>query len=178
MARAGTVYVRNLRETMKQLKEFDPDASKGITKKITKAAGTVRDSARKMIPAGGALTNWGRYIEAGRNRDLSYRSPQPNIKTKRGGSSRKRGGVYSNYIGVINSSPSGALFELAGRANPSSRLVKGLERSGHGVSRRQGTQRPGVFKAFEQNEGQARKEIETALDEAQRIVQAKLNAMI
>jgi hypothetical protein len=184
MARPGQVYVRNLRETMKQLKEFDPKAQKEINKRINTAAATVRDTARAEMPSGNAMRNWGGWRVGQRGsgitderRDLSWRNPQANIQTKRGGQTRKRGGVYSSYIGVINKSPAGAIFELAGRKSPQSRMAIGLQRSGHGISRKSGTDRPGVFKAYDQKGPQARKDIAQALEDAQKALQAKLNSM-
>jgi hypothetical protein len=184
MAQAGQAYIKNLRETMKQLKEFDPEANKAIVKRINAAAASVRDAARADIPSGSAMRNWGMWRVGSRSsgptderRDLSYRAPQANIQVKRGGRTRKRGATYSSYIGVINKSPAGAIFELAGRRNPQSRMAIGLERSGQGISRRSGTDRPGVFRTYDRQGPQARKEIEQALEAAQTALQAKLDSM-
>jgi hypothetical protein len=182
--REGKAKIRNMRESVKALKDFDPQAAKDISKRINKAAGGVRDQARAEMPGGSALRNWGRWRVGQRSssitderRDLSYKGPQSNIQVKRGGQSRKKGGTWSSLIGVINRSPSGAIFELAGRGNSGSRLAKGLISSGFGVSAKRNTKRPGVFKAFDDNEGQAKKDISEALDDAQKKLQIHLNSM-
>ena len=77
----------------------------------------------------------------------------------------------------MNPTPGGAIFELAGRDSPNADFVQALVTKGYGISRREGTSRPGVFKAFDDNEGAAVKEIEDALQEAEKRLSAILRGM-
>jgi hypothetical protein len=159
---------------MTLLDGFDPTAAKDIKKRISKAAGAVVQRARGIMPNGEALSNWGAWSQGGR--DLSYRDNGRKIRVTRA-NMRKRGEAVSNYIGIVNPTPGGAIFELAGRQAPDPRFYGGILSAGYGVSRKSGTGRPGVFKAFDDDKGKAVAEIETALKDAERIVQNKLNAL-
>jgi len=170
----GRVVVKNAKETMAALKQFDPDAEKALRKRINKAARSIVRDARSGMPAGKALRKWGTWTQNGR--DLSYNGNASRIRTTRA-NMRKRGEFISNYIGVINPTPGGAIFELAGRDSPNADFVQALHSKGYGISRRQGTSRPGVFKAFDDNEGAAVAEIEDALKEAEKRLSSVLRGM-
>ena len=174
MSFEGRVVVKNAKQTMDALKQFDPDAEKALRKRINKAARSIVLDARSGMPAGKALRKWGSWTQNGR--DLSYNGNASKIRTTRA-NMRKRGQIVSNYIGVVNPTPGGAIFELAGRDSPKADFVEALVNKGYGISRREGTSRPGVFKAFDDNEGAAVKEIEDALQEAEKRLSAILRGM-
>lgn len=168
------VVVKNAKQTMAALQEFDPEAAKVLKKEISDAAGTVVKSARAMMPTGPALTNWGSWSHGGR--DLSYDSNGRKIRTTRA-SMRKRGTAISNYIGITNPTPAGAIFELVGRRNPQPSFLTAFLKSDYGVSVKNNTQRPGVFKAFDEDKGAAVKRITQALQQAETKLQQVLNAI-
>ena len=169
------VVVKNAKQTMQALKQFDPDAAKEINKRISKAAGTVVKSARGLMPSGQALTNWGAWSQGGR--DLSYNDANRKVRTTRA-NMRKRGEAVSNYIGIVNPTPGGAIFELAGRQNPADFFINAIYGKGYGRSHKTNTQRGGVFKAFDDNRGAAVREIEEALKEAEQRLQTYLDSVI
>lgn len=169
------VVVKNAKQTMQALKQFDPDAEKEIRQRITKAAGTVVKSARSLMPSGQALSNWGAWSQGGR--DLSYRDAQRKVRTTRA-NMRKRGQAVSNYIGIVNPTPGGAIFELAGRQNAAQYFLDSFYKKGYGTSHKTNTQRGGVFKAFDDNEGAAVREIEGALRDAEQRLQTYLDSVI
>jgi hypothetical protein len=158
------VTVENLRETMALLKGYEPEQSKLINKRITDAANVIRDDARSLMPSGNALSNWGSW--AGRL-DYSGSPQRSSVKTTRA-AMRRRGQFVTNFIGVVTKSASAVVWHTAGRRN-SSQFSSAIE--GHyGGSR-------GIWAAFDANEGKAAAEIEAATDDAQRLVQARLNAL-
>lgn len=168
------IVVKNAKQTMDALKAFDPDAAKEIRKKISKSAAVVVKSARTMMPHGHALRNWGAWSQGGR--DLSYDGNNRKVRVTRA-NQRKRGQAVSNYIGIVNPTPGGAIFELAGRQDAAGYFLSSLYSRGYGRSSKDNTQRPGVFKAFDENEGKAARDIEQALNDAEVRVQQILNAM-
>lgn len=174
MSFEGRVVVKNAKETMAALKQFDPDAEKALRKRINKAARSIVRDARSGMPAGKALRKWGTWTQNGR--DLSYNGNASRIRTTRA-NMRRRGEAISNYIGVVNPTAGGAIFELAGRGNPDQSFLAALQSGGYGMSRKQGTSRPGVFKAFDDNEGAAVAEIEDALKEAEKRLSSVLRGM-
>jgi hypothetical protein len=174
MSFEGRVVVKNAKQTMAALKQFDPDAEKALRKRINKAARSIVIDARKGMPAGRALRKWGTWTQNGR--DLSYNGNASKIRTTRA-NMRRRGGVISNYIGVVNPTPGGAIFELAGRDKPDPGFHAALLMQNYGISRREGTSRGGVFKAFDDNEGRAVKVIEDALKEAEERLSTVLRGM-
>jgi hypothetical protein len=170
----GRVAVKGAKQTMDALKQFDPDAEKAIRKRINKAARSIVLSARSGMASGKALRKWGSWTQGGR--DLSYNGNNQKIRTTRA-NMRKRGQIISNYIGVVNPTPGGAIFELAGRKSPDPGFHAALLMKGYGLSRRQNTNRPGVFKAFDDNEGAAARDIEDALKEAEQRLSSILRGM-
>lgn len=168
------VVVKNAKQTMDALKTFDPEAAKALQKRITKAASTVAKRARETMPRGHAFSNWGRWSQGGR--DLGYDGNGRKIRVTRA-NMRKRGQAVSNYIGVVNPTPAGAIFELAGRQSAADYFLDAFYTSLFGISRKDGTERPGVFRAFEANRSAATKEIEGSLREAESRLQQILDAM-
>lgn len=168
------MVVKNAKQTMQALKEFDPDAEKAIRKRINAAARGIVRSARSGMPSGKALRKWGGWTQGGR--DLSYNGNNQKIRTTRA-NMRKRGQIISNYIGIVNPTPGGAIFELAGRKQPDPGFHAALLMKGYGLSRKENTNRGGVFKAFDDDKGQAQKEIEDALQEAEKRLASVLRGM-
>lgn len=173
MSYQNRIVVKNAKQTMDALKAFDPEAQKEIAKRISKAAGTVVSNARSMMPSGNALSGWGRWTAGAR--DLGYRDSNRKVRVTRA-NNRKRGEAVSNYIGIVNPTAGGAIFELAGRQT-SGYFVEALHTKGYGRSSKENTQRPGVFKAFDEDKNKAVAEIETSLRDAETKLQSILNAM-
>ena len=174
MSFEGRVVVKNAKQTMQALKQFDPEAEKGIRKKINDAAQRIVRSARAGMPSGKALQKWGTWNQGAR--DLSYNGNNQRIRTTRA-NMRRRGQIISNYIGVVNPTPGGAIFELTGRKSPEPEFHAALLMRGYGISRKENTSRGGVFKAFDDDKGAAQKEIEDALKEAEERLSSILRGM-
>lgn len=173
MSFEGRVNIENVKQTLDVLKAFDPEAEKGIRKRISTAARSVMLAARSGMPSGRALRKWGTWNQDGR--DLSYNGNNEKIKITRA-NMRRRGSAFSNYIGVVNPTPGGAIFELAGRRPSADRMfLDAFYFRGYGITRKENTNRPGVFKAFDDNKGQAAKDIEEALRDAEKLVQSHLD---
>jgi hypothetical protein len=170
----GRVNIQNAKQTMQSLKLFDPEAEKGIRKRINDAARRVMLSARSGMPAGRALRKWGTWNQNGR--DLSYNGSGQKIRLTRQ-NMRKRGSAFSNYIGIVNPTPGGAIFELTGRGGADPSFLDALYGRGYGISRKDNTSRPGVFQAFDADKGAAAKEIEAAIQDAEKLVQSHLDRL-
>jgi len=170
------VVVKNAKQTMDSLGKFQPDAAKEIRKSINKSINVVRDDARGMMPSGQAFSGWGAWSQGGR--DLSYRNAAKGIRVTKA-SARARGEAVSNYIGLVNSTPGGSIFELAGRRNSAdASFMAAFASKGYGSSTKGNPSRGGVFKAFDQNRGKAVAEIEGALKDAERRLQTYLDNVI
>lgn len=175
----GQVNIKNLDATMKLLKAYEPDLSKEIKKRISKAAGKVVSDARADVPDGFAISGWGRWTEVKSGRDLGFNGAdaKKDIKASRA-AMRKRGRIVSNYIGIVADKPATVIWHTAGRGSGLRYNVT----SGKGLSFRANITREfpgkrGIWKAFDANDGAATRDIVAAAKDAERYVQAALNRL-
>lgn len=171
--------IKNLDQTMKLLKNYEPEHSKRIAKTISKSAGDVAKQARADVETGNALGNWGPWLEAksGRNLGFDGATAKSNIKVTRA-SNRRRGIIVSNYIGIIANDAATVIWHTAGQAKTNRYKVT----SGKGLSFRRNMNKQfgkkrGIWKAYDANAGKAAREIYAAGKEAERIVQRALNSL-
>jgi len=164
------LVVKNLKETMLLLKKFEPEQSKLIAKRITKAAGKIAVDARSDIPEGSALTNWGSWIHARDGRDFGFNtsSIRKNIKVTRA-ANRKRGVAISNYIGITSADAAGVIYQTAGKGTSDSNFVSKMM-GGYPLPR-------GIWKAFDESRGTVVADIDAAVREAEEAVQRHLNEL-
>jgi len=183
---APGVVISGLKETMILLKEFEPEMSKEINKRMTTAATLVRDAARADIPSGDALSNWGRWTFSRDGRDFGFVGSwvKNNIKLTRT-PGRNRGVAVTNYIGLVSKDAAGVIYQTTGHASKNedgSRKRKKPLTSQFGTSfvsvmNNQHPGKRGLWKAYDEDEGKATALIEAAAKDAEAIVQAKLNSL-
>jgi len=160
------VRVKNLKQTMDLLKAYAPEQAKEINKRITTEATKVRDRARDYMPSV-ALSNWNNWPDHASD---GYVGSVVKAKTKTTrANNRSRGQVVSNYIGVVNGDAAGAIFQTAGRGGSTDMFVSNL------LTKFGGTR--GLWKAFDELKGEVEPAIMAAVEDAQRIVTAKLNQL-
>jgi hypothetical protein len=109
----------------KALREFEPDLAKATTKQMAAALKPITNKARGFLPSNGAmLSGWTseasstettkyrhfpKYDQAEAIRGVKY-STSPSRPNKRG---------FVSLARIINASAGGAIYETAGRKNPS-----------------------------------------------------------
>lgn len=171
--------IKNLEQTMKLLKGYEPDLSKEINKRITRAATTVLKEARGDIAGGAALSNWGPWIEGKSGRDISFdgATAQRNIKLTRA-AMRRRGRIVSNFIGIVAKDAATVIYHTAGQA----KTTRYRATSNRGLTMRSNMnktfgEKRGIWKAFDANQGAAQREIYAAAKDAEKAVQAALNRL-
>lgn len=120
--------IKGATELRLALRKFAPDLSKETQKEIAIALKTVTTVARGFVPADSQiLSSWAKPVAS---QDLTYR-PFPrfsSFEAKRGigykttPSKPNRNGFVA-LARIVNSSPSGSIYETAGRKNPQGQPV-------------------------------------------------------
>ena len=160
------VRVKNLKQTMDLLKAYAPEQAKEINKRITTEANKVRDRARDYMPDV-ALSNWNNWPDHASDGYVGS-VVKKRLKTTRA-NYRKRGVIVSNYIGVVSGDAAGSIFQTAGRGPSTDMFVENIL-SKHGDKR-------GLWRAFDELKSEVEPAIMAAVDDAQRIVNTKLNQL-
>ena len=113
----ASIRLDGYQRLMRDLKQFEPELRKATLKEINSAAGLVRSTARKYVPADPGLSGWDRAAYSESNawyaRAFVGREVKAGIKVVRGQSKRDRTG-YKNEVGVANTTAAGAIYETAG----------------------------------------------------------------
>jgi len=160
------VRVKNLKQTMDLLKGYAPEQAKEINKRITTEANKVRDRARDYMPDV-ALSNWNNWPDHASEGYVGS-VVKKKVKTTRA-NNRARNQIVSNYIGVVSGDAAGAIFQTAGRGGSTDMFVDNLLAK-NGSSR-------GLWKAFDELKDQVQPAIMAAVEDAQRLVNTKLNQL-
>lgn len=163
-----TVRIDGLDRTLRALKQLDPVMEKEIRKEINAAAGSIRELARRYIPAESPMSGWQAPNWGARGFDSA--TMKKGIKVVRRGD-RKKPGSYRREIRVVNSSAPGVIYELAGTKSngitPQGRVfVRNIAESGLRQPLRRVVVRAGVEKGKE-----ARQRVFDAVVKAEGIVQ-------
>jgi len=163
------VRVKGLDETTKLLKAYAPEQAKEINKRITTEANKIRDRARGYMPNDG-LSNWGMWTSSKDGRDLGYLGAwaQKGIKSTRA-NYRARGQIVSNYIGLVSGNAGAAIFQTVGRGDSNSAFVENFTRKN--------PEPRSLWRAFDELKPQVQPSIMAAIDDATKIVNAKLNQL-
>lgn len=105
-----------------RLEKFDKDVSKELKSKMRKATTPFVRAARDSYPPTG-LTNWGKWIDADRGRDLSYNVAVARKQVKLQ-TTRKRFRAATTAFGytVTQMNPGAAIIEHAGLADPTNQF--------------------------------------------------------
>ena len=126
------VEVKGLDETLKAMRQFEPDLAINLNKQVRAALQPVQKEARALVPSTiSGLSRWnfsqsGRKITAkssafaqvGRFPKFNASVVKRNIKITIGKTKRNRSGFISFYR-ISNITAAGAIMETAGRKNPS-----------------------------------------------------------
>lgn len=128
------VELKGADKLRKALKEFEPDLAKKTTKEMAAALKPITNKARGFLPANNAmLSGWTsatssentikyrvfpKYDQAEAKRGVKY-STRPSKPNNRG---------FVSLARVVNNSAGGAIYETAGRKNPSGQPLGGRTR--------------------------------------------------
>lgn len=111
MASVRTVSVLGAKETVRILKQFEPDFAKEFERELREIGNVVADRARGMVP-GQSLSGW----SSGGRIGWTQGGVRANI-TVRTFPRRKFGSTEQYLVGVGSKDPAGAIYERAGIRN-------------------------------------------------------------
>jgi hypothetical protein len=114
-----------------------------------------------------ALSNWNNWPDHASDGYVGA-VVKKRVKTTRA-NFRKRGVVVSNYIGVASADAAGSIFQTAGRGPSTDMFVENIL-SKHGTKR-------GLWRAFDELKSEVEPAIMAAVEDAQKIVNNKLNQL-
>jgi len=109
------INVEGLDKTLAALRIIDPELKKNLNREMVASVRPIVTKTKNRV-VNRPARNWGRWIESGRNRDLSW---DPAV-VKRGigtstANARAKAGVRGQFR-LMNKSAAGAIFENAGAA--------------------------------------------------------------
>lgn len=162
------VTLENVKEVRKVLQAFAPEIKKALDKANRATAAPLLNMAKGNFPES-PMAKWGKWTDK-RGRDLSYNvnAVRKGIKVKAG--KRSRTSPWSAVTQLVNETPAGAIFEMAGRKTNNTQFVQNLQNifqvSASGLSR-------GIWKAIKEYpiskyRDEILKNYEDAVNEAQR----------
>jgi hypothetical protein len=172
------VTVYGLRDTQRALKSVDKRMSQEFDQKIAAIFEPLVSKSRSLIPdvaisgwKSGGAGEWNGRL--GWNPDKIRRGIEIKRRTRRGGYGRAVSAAYA----LINKTPAGAVYELAGIKNPQGNGTEKSRRFISGLTRHSPPPR-GIKKAYAESGGdpQAKRKVLEAVVEVQQELQAKLNA--
>jgi hypothetical protein len=125
------LYVSNLDEVLRDLKQVDPQARKAFMKDTRKILAPYVTTAQNFIPSESPLSNWRTveptYTSPGWEDDRRHRGRDAHIRWKWStgdaragikitrGSFKSRTLTFENVLGLMNKSVSGKMYELIGQ---------------------------------------------------------------
>lgn len=186
------VSLTGLEETLKALKQYDPEARKQLQSAIAVATRLIRDDARKSVPSLPVPTGWrnqsGMPTGAGswENRTLTRGGKgwppwQPNnvkrfIKSYAGRRRVSRGSIITNRGIVVNASGEGVIYEFAKHSHRSAKYpwVNSVPFVNH-LGRVQGGRI--IWAAGERRKEEVKTQILDALSVANSKLQAQFNSV-
>lgn len=181
---ANRVVFVGVEQTLKDLKKFDKDAVSKFTKTINKALALAKTEAKSYIPDEPPLSGWSRTSSA--NPRMSVRNGrgfpawEPGlmragvVASRAQGKARKKD--YTTSAGaLINKTPAGVVFELAGRKPGGGRTASGTVFKKVLSDRNQPASRV-VWRAVDRNRDKIEKDFARALLEAQNTLQIALES--
>jgi hypothetical protein len=116
------VEVKGAVELRKALRKFTPDLAKETQKEIAQVLKPITAKARGFIPSSAPLSGWAKSGSGawGTNRIWSTSDAKSGIGYKTTPSRANRSG-WRSLARIVNASPSGSIYETAGRLNPQGR---------------------------------------------------------
>ena len=177
---ARTSRMVGLEQTIRDLREFNPDALKIMNKEIYQVMKKIQTDARALMPAATPLSNWGKPAKEGTEWARLQFQPRParmGVKTKIE-RQRRKGDVTSRAYLIINSDAAGAVYETAGRKNPQGNspqgaaFIRGIQGDSNITVR--GKQGRVVYKAVEDRKSYTMNELRDAVNKGVAAVNRKL----
>ncbi len=175
----ATAKIVGLDETVRALRQFDPDALKEMNKTIYAALKIAQVDARELAPVITPLSGWAKPVKSGKWGRLTFKSKavKIGIRTKID-RARKRGTWTSKAYLLINADPAGAIYETAGRKNPQgknaqgARFINAIEAQSKITVR--GKQGRIAYKSVEDNREEIVAKSNAAIEKAEAAVNRKL----
>jgi len=165
--------VKGAVELRKALKAFTPDLAKETQKEIAGVLKPIVSKARGFIPSTAPLSGWAKSTNGTwGNRVWSSSDAKRGVGYKTTPSKVNRSG-FRSLARIVNASPSGSIYETAGRLNPQGRpqaplaKVVALGHSNYGKTIRSGSKSESLS-----NNPNAGKQFIDAMNETSRIVNA------
>ncbi len=160
------VRVKDLKQTMDLLKAYAPEQAKDINKRITTEANKIRDRARDYMP-NVALSNWNNWPDHASEGYVGS-VVKKRLKTTRA-NYRQRGVIVSNYIGVVSADAAGSIFQTVGKGTSTDMFVENI------LNKHPGPR--GLWRAFDELKAEVEPAIMAAVQDAQQLVNIKLNQL-
>lgn len=171
------VEVRGLKESLKALKNLQPDIEKNLNREVRAFAAPVTRKAQSFVEqSAGGLTNW---TVAGSAKKFKASQPEErkgfpkfNASTVKRGirlstrpTQRNRQGFISIYR-IVNSNAAGAIYETAGRknANHGKSARPNFAAAMGGLAGKDMMRGRLIFKAWDEDKGRAQGNILRAVD--------------
>jgi hypothetical protein len=161
-------------ELRKSLRQFTPDLAKALPKEIAEALKPITKSAKGYLPDDNeVLRNWlPRQMSEATFPTYTARVAKRGIGYKTSPSKPNRRG-FRSLARVFNNSAAGAIYETMGRKTTGSRFVQNQSSKFNSEMKgRDKMQGRALFRAYEENNGKARKAVLEAIQTAAN----KLNA--
>jgi hypothetical protein len=165
--------VKGAVELRKALRKFTPDLAKETQKEIAGVLKPIVSKARGFIPSTAPLSGWAKSTNGTwGNRVWSSSEAKRGVGYKTTPSKVNRSG-FRSLARIVNASPSGSIYETAGRLNPQGRpqaplaKVVALGHSNYGKTIRSGSKSESLS-----NNPNAGKQFIDAMNETSRIVNA------
>jgi hypothetical protein len=165
--------VKGAVELRKALRAFTPDLAKKTQKEIAGVLKPIVSKARGFIPSTAPLSGWAKSTNGTwGNRVWSSSEAKRGVGYKTTPSKVNRSG-FRSLARIVNASPSGSIYETAGRLNPQGRpqaplaKVVALGHSNYGKTIRSGSKSESLS-----NNPNAGKQFIDAMNETSRIVNA------
>jgi hypothetical protein len=169
--------VKGAVELRKALREFTPDLSKKLTKEMSLAVRPIVKTARGYMPnESQVLSNWGisgKGINAASSAFSTAKFPKyvpsivkSNIGFKSSPSKANSRG-FRSLAQLFNKTRAGAIYEVAGTKNPSSRFVQNQDSKFNSQIKGQGNRKGrGLYRAYEEDNGKALVAVLKAIENA------------
>jgi len=126
------VELKGLANTQKAMRKFTPDLYKKMNSEISAVMLPVRNEARDYVPFK-VLSKWQNQtgVWADTDRAFDAATVKKGIVYRRGRTKANDKGFRSSYR-IVNTTPAGAIYETAGRKNPSGQPWVGAKGKGGG----------------------------------------------
>jgi hypothetical protein len=166
-------------DTIAALRAFDKNAARRIDAGINKAAKVVAEDAKQLVD-NDILSGFARQLPGGTegNRRRAYgmgyddQMVKAGIKVKRK-RQKKRGNELRSFVVIANTTPLGAIWEVAGRASSGSTPAgRAMIRN---IRNRDGDASRTIWRALDNDGGKVQDAITAQINEARRLCQRQID---